>query len=754
MLREHLTSRNAVSLFFFALGFSSLLFQTIVVRESLVVMFGNELVLGTILGIWLAGISLGAVVGSRETLSPDLLPLLLLGVMLLPLPLVSLLRLARFFLPGNPGEYLSFPAFSLYLLVLTLPFTVLVGIAFPLGCQAISRFIPGARGIGRVYLWESAGSLAAGVGFTYLLLNWFDPITILGIAVLLNAGVLFAVLPPARAYVLVVSPFLFLALFFLPSAHRWIERELWNRIRPSFSLLDVTDTPYARLFLTRYQDQTELFQNGQPVLSFPDRRENSRRAAFLLSQHPGPDTVLLIEHGAGGLIRALLHARITRLDYLARDQDSFRFLLPHLNAQDRAALDDPRLRVHFTDGREFLLHPPRRYDVIFSNLPSPADAGGNRFFTEEFFILARDHLSPGGVFGCSIPSSENYLEGDALRLLQSVYATLQKVFPEVIVSPGEPAFIFASSAAGSLSANPETLLARFSRIFRKLPDFVPEEFFQLFPPSRTGKLNATLASGPALINTDARPVTYLLNLILWDRFSDSHLHPLIRFLRGKGFILLLLVPVAGIIALALLPAGRAFAYPGAIFLLGFCLMGMSVAWLYTFQNLFGTLYRSVGMMNAMFMLGLAAGALACSLPHVGNRSAAIFLVAAFLATAGIAMTLPSLPPIIGAMGHLPLPLRKSVLFAGVLLTGFFGGGAFPLASGLTLSSPRPVSSRWAGGILDSSDHIGAAIGGFLGGPFLLPLLGLEHSALVWAGLLGLGILLVLIGTRNPGAPPT
>jgi len=743
MLREYHLSRTGISLLFFATGCSSLLFQTILIRESLVVMYGTELVLGTILGIWLAGIGLGAAWGSRERLSSHFLPFLFICLTIVPVPIISLLKLTRLLLPSVSGEYLSFLPFALFLLVLTLPFTALVGLLFPLGCQAISLSLPGAKGIGRIYAWESLGALTAGIIFTYFLLGWCKPLAMLGSAVIFNTVILAGVFPPARKYLIISLPPLLLAVAALPSLDRRLERANWKYVHPSTALLEVAETPYAHFNLARYRDQITLYQNGQPHLSYPDPRVSSRRSAFFLSQHPHPQTVLLIENGTGGMIQSTLKSALERLDYLERDRESYSLILPHLTPEDRSLLEDRRLRVIFADGRDYLNSSPCRYDAVFLNLPSPVNASGNRFFTREFFLSVRERLEAGGVFGFSLRASENYLGGDTFQLVRSIFATLRQVFPEVIVSPGDDAFFFASPSPGTLSSDPVTLRSRFSRFTRALPSFVPEEFGILFPPERTAELQDVLVGNPAPRNTDSRPVTYFQNLLLWDRFSDSHLRPLILALRGKGLYLFLLV-LAGASLLLFLPSRKAYSCPVVIFLLGFCLMGISVAWLYTFQNLFGTLYRAVGIINAMFMLGLAAGSVAFSLRPPRSGVSVFLLAGTLLTTAGIALLLPRIPALFYSSFPLFSPsLKKGFILTGMFLTGFCGGSAFPLASHLALSVPGRTA-RWTGGMLDSADHFGAAAGGFLGGPFLLPVLGIERSALLWTGLLFLAILLALL----------
>ncbi|MDD5222559.1 MAG: hypothetical protein PHE84_01095 [bacterium] len=747
------SSRFNLFLFFFSIGFSALLFQTILFRECLVIMHGNELVLGTIFGAWLFGTGLGALAGARTRIPGRYLSFLLLAPALLTLLIVPALRLSRGFLSTPPGEYLSFPVFSLLLLFSTLPFTLTVGFVFPQGARALPAASPSARGIGWIYASEALGSLAAGIGFTFVLLRFFDPLTILGINLLICFSIFSFLFPLRPRYFSPGFLLLLLAVSFLPRLNLRLEQTGFRSQAPDVRFLGSRDTPYAHLALASTREQTILYQNGEPALSFPEREENAKKAGAILTQHPHPRNMLLIENGTGGLIRALLESPLEKMDYLQPDREADDFLYPRLDPEGQLALRDARLRRHFTDGRDYLRRASERYDLIFLNISNPANASLNRFFTREFFVLAREHLTPGGVMGMSLIASENYWSGESFRFFDSAYRSLKNIFPEIVVSPGDPAYIFASAATGMVSLDPEILGGRLSRLNPAPAGLVPAEFYTLFPPDRTRELQGRLGKTRAPENLDARPATYLQNLILWDRFSDSHLSPLISFFQGRGIIYLFLALII-ILGLLFLPPGRRKIHPApaVIFLLGFALMSASVFWLYLFQNLVGTLYRMIGLLNALFMLGLFLGSAIISL-RLGGRARTSFLLLILLSvTAGIVLILPVIPSLVsGPLSALSQAYVKALILCGVLLTGICGGAVFPLAADFYLQDQEIPEPGKAGGLLDAADLFGAALGGFLCGPFLLPVLGMPRTSLVLAGLLVLAAFLVLSRRLHLGA---
>ena len=89
------------------------------------------------------------------------------------------------------------------------------------------------------------------------------------------------------------------------------------------------------------------------------------------------------------------------------------------------AMTEPNLRVVVQDGRYFLAHTQRRYDVV------AVDAYRAPYIpfhltTREFFALVRDHLSERGVVAVNVGRTDvDY------RLVAALEATMSQVFPSV-----------------------------------------------------------------------------------------------------------------------------------------------------------------------------------------------------------------------------------------------------------------------------------------------------------------------------------
>jgi hypothetical protein len=94
---------------------------------------------------------------------------------------------------------------------------------------------------------------------------------------------------------------------------------------------------------------------------------------------------------------------------------------------------DPRTRIIYDDGRNFMAATPDRYDIIISEPSNPWMAGASALFTEEFFTTLKGRLRPDGI---SLQWIQLYeLSGRSIKALMRTYA---KVFPHILVIFAHP----------------------------------------------------------------------------------------------------------------------------------------------------------------------------------------------------------------------------------------------------------------------------------------------------------------------------
>jgi predicted membrane-bound spermidine synthase/Flp pilus assembly protein TadD len=96
------------------------------------------------------------------------------------------------------------------------------------------------------------------------------------------------------------------------------------------------------------------------------------------------------------------------------------------NSRAGTILEDPRVRIIPTDGRNYLVATPRLYDVITAEPSNPWIAGIANLYTREFYASVKEKLKPDGIFAQWI---HNYsMSPDDFRM---VFRTFGEAFPHV-----------------------------------------------------------------------------------------------------------------------------------------------------------------------------------------------------------------------------------------------------------------------------------------------------------------------------------
>ena len=126
------------------------------------------------------------------------------------------------------------------------------------------------------------------------------------------------------------------------------------------------------------------------------------------------------------------------------------------------AVDNPKVKIVFNDGRNFLMTTKEKFDVITADPIHPWFSGAGYLYTTEYFRLAAEHLNPGGVACQWLPVYE--LTTDDLR---SILSTFSENFRYVmvwlthddaeLVGSNAPILIDEEELQGRISSTPEVL---------------------------------------------------------------------------------------------------------------------------------------------------------------------------------------------------------------------------------------------------------------------------------------------------------
>lgn len=731
---------------FFLMGAAAMLGQALLLRQFLAVASGNELSLGLLLFAWFFGVSLGAMLGGRlavrlrERAGQWLAALLLLLAVVLGIQL-GVTRALRLLLGARPGEYLPLGRLAVGAGIGVLPFSFIIGLIFPFAGQSARKedSLP-AGGVALVYILEALGSLTAGLLFTFILLPLAPPFAIWkGLAIF--AAVLALILHASSgggrksgtAYAV-----LLVMLVFLPS--KWLERVTaqvrWNSAYPGLTFVETRESPYSQLDLARQEGQYSLYSNGQLAISFPDPFAYLEPVHGALVQHASPRTVLLVGGGPETIPWVLSHG-VERIDWVQLDPVELELILEYLPEESRAALADSRVNLLYEDGRRIVQKTRGIYDLILLNVPDPASAQLNRYYTVEFYREAKRALKPDGVLATSIEASVAAAGEEVLGYGRIVVHTLRQAFPELAIQPGQTFRFYACSKPGQVTEEPKLMEERY-RSRGAQPEGFAFGFEVIFAPDRVGQLRSALASSdPMAVNTDFHPVAYLHQLMLWSRWAGSDLSAWVAALRGRSpwwmlapGLLLAAIRFGWISRRSARARGR-FNLAVAVAAIGLTGMAVELVLLLGFQNVFGVLYQQAALFVALFMAGLTSGGMGMHrlVERAGlNRRHQLWTLILLLAlTALYVLAVPSLMRE-GQPAGWPAAL---VFYALALLSGGLTGAGFPLAVAL-YHEPGEAVAR-AAGAMDSMDHLGAMAGALLCTTLWLPLWGVDTACSIIAG---------------------
>ena len=736
---------SAIRLALGLVGFSAVLGQIVLMRELIVVFSGNEISLGIMLATWLLWTAAGSGLASRlvfgRTNAWKAVAFLecLLGISLMPT--IWIVCTSRTFFQTVPGELVGPVPMLLISLTCLSVFCVLSGCLFVVAARMYQQecAVSARDATSFTYLLEAAGSGLGGILASVVLLRFVESFQI-AIAVGLLNVCMAAILSLRMDLKQVVAAILAAAVFAIPllgyvapRLDRFAQHHSWR----GFRLLESRDSIYGNLVVTETGNIRSIYDNGVIVASAPDQNAAEEAVHYALLEHPAPRRVLLIGGGVNGSIgEALKHPTLEQLDYVELDSSLIQIFRQFFPAQS-VPLTDPRVNIHYSDGRHYLKTAGDTFDVIILNLPDPQTAQLNRFYTVEFFRSARDHLAPGGLLVLQLRSSEDYISPDLAEFLRCIQHTLQQVFPYVVIIPGESIHFFAAVRPDVLTDDPQVLLARLQG--RHLQTQYVREYFIPFRmmPDRMAQVRDLLQPGPATpVNRDFEPIAYYFDVVLWSAQFKSGYSRLFQAAAHVGFattvdgvlVMLLLVTVL----LACVPAREKRAHASAAYCVmatGFTLMAFQIFLLLAFQSVYGYVYHQLAILIGMFMAGIALGSW-LGIGRTRSRDRKPFMALVAMVQFLLALSGPVLLFLMTLLSR-SSSARGALLIAQIVfpalaaLSGMLGGYQFPIATEIYLRDGRTQTST---GVLYAVDLLGGCAGALLLSSYLIPVFGFWKTA--------------------------
>ncbi len=517
----------AIGALFFTSGFIALGNEILWSRFLSLILLRSVYTYTLVLTVILLGLVLGAAGTSRYFDRSKRRPLwfggLQMGIGLSVL--IVLLSPADFWLGWIDAADVGEQA-ALVMLILLIP-ACLSGASFPLAMRmAVEEPRLAGADVGRMTALNTVGGILGSLVFGFLLLPGIgmQATTLIstGLSVAIGCVAVIALergLPKGRRIALAAAGFALWAGLAtgmktrLPEDYllgRAGEEELLEFREGVNAFVSVIDSGYAGRQLKIDRLWQGYNRKGHQVMA----------AHIPMTLHPEPKDVVAIGMGAGQTPSRFLLYDIDRLDCVDIEGETLNMIREHFDSE---WMDDPRVRFIVDDGRNYLAHTDRAYDLISIEVGQTYRPGVASFYTREFYAAAAQRLKPGGLLCQFLPIT--FFSVEEIEILT---ATFLAEFPEsvlwyntaelLLIGRRDEPIKLRTARSEALGANPAVLRDLEFSYWGGVNHFLahPHVFLGGFLMGREGL--AKLA-GDAALYSDERP--WLEYSSILDRSSEA-----------------------------------------------------------------------------------------------------------------------------------------------------------------------------------------------------------------------------------------
>ncbi len=332
-----------------------------------------------------------------------------------------------------------------------LPVTLCIGATFPFGVRLLARDADEAAAVsGRVYAWNTVGSIVGSIGAGFFLLPMLglEGTARVGVLTSLALAVVTALASTPRRPVLAGIAGVAIAalgLLGLPIPENLLLHSAIGGGRVAGDLYYLGVGRSATVTVVEYQDGWRISTNGLPESGverreIPDLRFNETAWLSLLPTAARPDAREMLIIGLGGAKTLEATAStVASIDVIELEEEVVK--ANRLIPRAVQPLDDPRVHLRIGDARGAMNLSEKRYDAIVSQPSHPWTSGASHLYTRDFFELVHSKLVPGGIFVQWIGAGFVNVE-----LFGSLMAAMSEVFPYVhVYRPVPAAMVFMAS---------------------------------------------------------------------------------------------------------------------------------------------------------------------------------------------------------------------------------------------------------------------------------------------------------------------
>ncbi|MAS92934.1 MAG: hypothetical protein CMO55_07020 [Verrucomicrobiales bacterium] len=447
---------------------------------------------GTILAIFLVGLSIGSTVASRFVKSEQIARTALVWAQIgiattLALGFLSLDPCMQFFQNAAGSGEIPY-RYRLWLAVAALgPVACFTGATFPLAVRvAVRSHEEMASASAQAFSWNTVGAILGAIvaGVCLLPMLRYSGTVVAMICVCLGLGALVSCVGgPLRKASLSFCALGFAALFFLPfqPPAGALQFSILSGLINDYSVVfyRVGRTSNVLLYEDRSVGDWGLFTNGLPEATIQSKGNPRQwipmaRSLPLFGVLGTPDAKSMMVVGlGGGLAVESVPGSIKKIEVVELEPEVVAANRVVAEERLKDPLSDPRVRIRLEDARSALRLSEEKFDIVVSQPSHPFTSGSSHLYTKEFFELVQSRLRPQGSFvqwmGGSLVDEKLFLS--LLASLGSVFENVEVYLPK---NGGGVVFLARDSSGSSLS-NVASVVGENREEFSAASVYLPEE---------------------------------------------------------------------------------------------------------------------------------------------------------------------------------------------------------------------------------------------------------------------------------------
>lgn len=302
-------------------------------------------------------------------------------------------------------------------LLVMLPATICAGMTLPLITMILFRGSQGEKAIGKVYAFNTLGSILGVIIAVHLLLPQVGVhgALVIGGGLDVALGLMLLVSAPSQLYHRLGAAASGLGVILVGTIYGAPQpaRMASGVFRTGEAVLPDThrimmhrDGKTASVTLLEKEKLRIISTNGKPdgsmqldsAVAAPDEPTQVLAGGIPLALKPTARRAAVIGFGTGATSQVLLTSpELEHLDIIEIEKAMIELAWVGFGERIRSTKEDPRAHIRIDDAKSFFASHGGLYDIIVSEPSNPWVSGVASLFTDEFYATSRRHLKPDGI---------------------------------------------------------------------------------------------------------------------------------------------------------------------------------------------------------------------------------------------------------------------------------------------------------------------------------------------------------------------